>query len=34
MSDKTSTYKPENDFLKKLWAIYDTALVQIFPTSS
>jgi hypothetical protein len=31
--DKTSTYKPENDFWKKSWANYDTVVVQIYPAS-
>jgi hypothetical protein len=34
ISDKTSTYEPENDFLEKSWANYDAALVQIFSTSN
>jgi hypothetical protein len=34
ISDKTSTREPKNDFffLKKSWANYDAAVVQIFPT--
>jgi hypothetical protein len=32
--DKTSTFKPKNNFWKKLWANYDTVVVQIYPASS
>jgi hypothetical protein len=31
--DKTSICEPENDFLKKSWANYDTVVVQIYPAS-
>jgi hypothetical protein len=33
ISDKTSTCEPENDFCKKLWANYDTVVVQIYLAS-
>jgi hypothetical protein len=31
--DKTSTCEPKNDFLKKSWENYDTAVVQIYLAS-